>query len=465
MEFNFVGAGYLGRSTANESEKCINWYLEMGGGSAKAAMSLIPTPGMMLFTTLAAAARGSHVMGGVLYIPAAGRLYSVTTAAVISDLGALDTVTGRVSMADNGDQLFLVDGTSGYTYTLSTTTFAKVTDAAFPAGTEHCDFIAGFFVVNERGTGKLWKSALNDGTSWNALDFVTAEADPDKMVRPFVFNDEIWCFGDNSIEPFYNSGAADFPFAKRQNAKLEVGTPAPWSVTQMDNSVFFLGQSMRGEKVIFRTQGYQKQRISNHAIEFEIDSYSTISDAYGFAYVEEGHSFYVLTFPTAGKTWVYDASIQDPRYAWHQRSSNDGRWLANTYSYFNGSHYVGNYSNGSLLKMTHAVFDENGTAIKRVRSSPHVHSDRERLSFNSLEIVFKMGVGEQTGQGVDPQAMLRISKDGGRTWGAEQWQSIGKAGDFLARAKWARLGMARDWVFEVTVTDPVDAEIVSATLK
>ena len=243
MQFDgFVGPAYLGRSRASESERCINWYLEMGGVNGKSPMSLVPTPGMILFSTIAAVSRGMHVIGDILYVVASGRLYSLTTDAIITDLGGLSTVTGRVSMADNGDQLLIVDGTAGYTYTVSTTTFAVIGDAQFPNGAEHCDYIAGFFVTNLKNTGQLWKSALNDGTSWSALDFTTAEAEPDNMVRPFVFNDEIWCFGTESTEPFYNAGTATFPFQKRQNAKLNVGTAAPWSIEQMDNSVFFLGQ-------------------------------------------------------------------------------------------------------------------------------------------------------------------------------------------------------------------------------
>ena len=68
-------------------------------------------------------------------------------------------------------------------------------------------------------------------------------------------------------------------------------------------------------------------------------------------------------------------------------------------------------------------------------------------------------------QGVDPKAMLRWSNDGGSTWSKEHWVSIGKIGKYKNRAIWRRLGWSRDKIFEVVVTDPVFATIVSANLK
>ena len=467
MEFGFVGPAYLGRSTAIESEKCINWYLEVSGPNAKSRMALIPTPGMISFTHLVGAARGMYTLNDTLYVVAAGGMYAVDTDGVVTLLGTLDTTSGRVSFADNGVQIMVVDGTSGYTYTLATTTFAKITHAGFPANPEHVTFIDGFFLVNIADSGKFYKSGLYDGTTWNALWFATAESSSDNVVNIKEFNDEVWLFGEFTIEPWYNNGAGDFPYAQRGNAVIDAGTVAPWSVAEMDNSLFWLGQSKRGEKVIFRTEGYQKRRISTHAIEFAFDTYSDISDAFGFTYIEEGHSFYALTFPTAGVTWVYDASIPDPAMAWHQRSSNGdgGRWLVDSYAYFNGDHYVSEYNDIHIFRMSHSAFDENGSAIRRVRTSPHVHIDRERVFINTLEIVFKAGVGLQMGQGSDPQAMIRISRDGGKTWGSEIWRSIGKVGEYLRRVRVQKIGMSYDFVFELTVTDPIDAEIVSATLK
>jgi hypothetical protein len=74
-------------------------------------------------------------------------------------------------------------------------------------------------------------------------------------------------------------------------------------------------------------------------------------------------------------------------------------------------------------------------------------------------------VGLQTGQGENPQAILRWSNDGATTFGTEHWASIGKAGRYKNRAMWRRLGEARDRVFEVRVTDPVYRDVVGASLE
>jgi len=464
VKIGFVGGAYDGRSRIIDSARCINWYPEKESPESKEVAALVPTPGVTTFATLSGISRGERKVGNTLFVVSGGNLFSLNAAGVSTNLGTLNTTTGNVSITDNGTQLMIVDGANGYIWNISTSTFSQITDADFPNGATVCDFMDTYFIVNVPNTGAYQISAQNNGLAWDALDVKSAEGAPDNLVTLIVDHQLLWLFGTDTVELHYDSGNADFPFTRMQGAFMEVGCAAAYSPAKLDSSVFWLGQSPRGEKIVFKAQGYVAKRISTHQIEVEIDSYSTISDAVGMSYVEEGHSFYVLTFPTADRTWVYDSSTN----LWHERRSYNGkvwgRWIAGSIVAWQNSHYVTDYKNANVYQLDHSAFTDNGTQIRRLRSARHINKERERISFTSFELDMERGLGTATGQGVDPQMMLRISKDGGYSWSGESWVSAGKIGDYTARAKWFRLGLGDDWVFEVSMTDPVPAHIVEAYL-
>jgi hypothetical protein len=214
---------------------------------------------------------------------------------------------------------------------------------------------------------------------------------------------------------------------------------------------------------------YDYKKFSTHAVEQSITNYVT-SDAVAYTYQIEGHEMYVVTFPSVGEyglTWVYDGSTQQ----WHKWLSWDSdaavykRHRSNCGCYFNNQYIVGDYENGKLYTIENEVYTEDGATIRRMRRAPHLTTDLERQYFESFQIQFQPGVGLSTGQGNDPQAMLRWSNDGGSTWSNEHWATIGKIGQYANRALWRRLGWSRDRIFEVVITDPVKAVIVSAELK
>jgi hypothetical protein len=219
--------------------------------------------------------------------------------------------------------------------------------------------------------------------------------------------------------------------------------------------------------------GYAPVRISTHAVEYDIQTYSTVSDAVAYSYQQNGHEFYVLSFPTADKTWCYDLATG----YWHKRASRDAynqfhRDRAQCGAFFQGLNIVGDFSRGLLYAASLSTFydyvDQNGIVgnyIPRIRRCRHLTEDLNRVFYHSLQLQFQPGVGNQVAPGVDPQAMLRWSDDGGGTWSNQHWRSIGKVGKFKNRAIWRLHGQARDRIFEVEVSDPVIPVIVSAELK
>lgn len=467
-QFPFVGPSYSARVKNLDAQQCINLYPELGGQSSKTVAALIGTPGLSLWTTLAGGViRGILKFDATTSIVVAGaNVWKVLSDGTSTLLGAIPLATTPVSMASNGTTVMLVTGAYGYFITPSTGAFAQITNTAF-TGADVVYFIDGYFIFNKPGTGQFQITSLY-GTDIDALDFATAEGSPDLLLTLIVDHREVWLLGENSTEVYFNSGNADFPFERIQGAFIEQGCAAKFSAAKMDNSVFWLSADDRGRGMVMRAVGYQPQRVSDHALEYAIGQMSRIDDAVAYTYQQEGHSFYVLNFPTANQTWVFDAATN----MWHQRAWRnpaDGslnRHRAWCQMSFINENIVGDWENGNLYRLDLDVFTDNGALIPRIRSCPHLSDPDYRWQiFDSLQIDMQTGVGLASGQGSDPKAMLQWSTDGGYSWSNELWASIGRIGERRTRVKWRRLGRSRDRVFKVTITDPVRVAIVGASVQ
>jgi len=469
MQFPFVGPSYPARSTVIDGQRSINLYPEVAaGGSSKSVAALIGTPGHRLWLTLA----GGGIRGllrfnaDTLVAVAGGNVYRVTAAGVSTLIGTVAPGDTPVSMASNGQVIMLVTGAAGYVVnTAGAGSVVQITDPAF-SGADRVAFLDGYFVFNKPSAGQFQITGLY-ATTIDALDFATAEGAPDNLVSLIVDHRELWLFGEATTEVFYNSGAADFPIERISGAFIEHGCAAAQSPAKLDNTVFWLGADENGARVVYRAAGYQPQRVSTHAVEAAIASYARVDDAIAYTYQQEGHSFYVLSFPTANATWAYDAATD----MWHERASRhtDGtlrRIRSQCHAAFAGGNVVGDWETGALYFLDLNHFTDAGAPIPRIRIAPHVADpDYREISFHALQIDMETGVGLVSGQGSNPQAMLQWSDDGGRSWGNEHWASIGRLGERLSRVRWRRLGSSRDRVFKVTVTDPVKVVIVGASLE
>ena len=465
----FIGGAYESRSPNMNAQRCVNLYAEMDPQQGKNVAALIGTPGLKPFadTGTGKQVQGLHSWDSDLFAVSDATLYKFDAngnRTTIASLGTSASSTARISMEHNPFQLIMVDGARGWIYTKATATVAKITTAGFSGGSP-ITFQDGYFILANPGTRGQWQiSGLNNGFAWDPTQYATAEGAPDPLVSMIADHRETWAFGTESTEVYYNSGAQFFPFDRIQGGFIEVGCAAPYSVAKCDNTIFWLAQDRRGFGQVCRANGYVPQVISTRALEHAINSSSVVSDAFAYAYQQEGHIFYVLTFPTANKTWVYDASTQ----LWHERAYFDqptatlNRHRSNCYGFFMGRHIVGDYANGKLYQLDLDTYTDDTSLIKRIRSCPHVHKDRLRILVHKFEVDMEFGTGLNSGQGADPQMMLRYSDDGGHTWSNELLSSVGKIGEYFARAVWRRLGFTRDRVFEVSVTDPVKVVLINA---
>lgn len=464
VDFPFLGGSFDGRSPSFDAQKTVNLYPEVSeSGSSRSAVALIGTPGLRLWTNLA----GGGVRGVIPFTPSiaiavvGANVWKLTTGAASTLIGNVANNTANVSMASNGSIIMMVADTLGYFIDPSANTVSVIMDPDFQGGTR-VDFVDGYFVWTKPGTGQFQVTQLY-GTDIDALDFATAEGSPDNLTGVIVNQRTTWLFGTNSTEVWYNAGGADFPLERIQGAFLEIGCAATFSIAKLDNSVFWLATDDRGFGTIQRADGYAPKRVSNYAVEFAISSYGTISDATAYTYAQEGHAFYVISFPTGGATWCLDVSTG----IWHERpyfntSGGFERHRSNCQMNFAGETIVGDWQNGNLYVMDLDHYTDNGQAIYRRRVAPHITNDGNYSFYRALELFMQTGVGLSDGS--VPQAMLQWSDDGGYSFGTELWASIGKIGERKARVRWRRLGKSRDRVFAVTVTDPVKVVFTGASL-
>lgn len=501
MKTPILGSAYVARSINAADNRCVNLFPEIVPEAGKEPAFLNRAPGLRLLTTAGdGPVRGLWTYGGVAYIVSGDKLYQMAGFGTPTVIGTVSG-TGPVSMADNGTQLFIACNGPSYIYNNSTGAFGLITDPDFP-GALTVGYLDGYFVFIEPNSQKVWVTSLLDGTSIDPLEFASAEGSPDNLVSMIVDHREAWLFGTNSVEVYYDAGNADFPLQRIQGAYNEIGCAATFSVAKLDNGLFWLGADARGQGIVYRSQGYTGVRISTHAIEYAIAQYGNISDAIGYTYQQEGHAFYVLTFPSADKTWVYDVSTQ----AWHERAGFDAgqfvRHRSNCQMAYNSEIVVGDYENGNLYAFDLDVYADNGNTQKWLRSwraLPTGQNNLTRTAHHSLQLDCESGVGlnglpysdltylvtqsnlflitesgnflisaeASSGVGVEPKAMLRWSDDGGHTWSNEHWSPMGKIGVYQQRVFWRRLGMTlklRDRVYEVSGTDPVKVAIMGAEL-
>ena len=334
------------------------------------------------------------------------------------------------------------------------------------SGADVVDIVDNYFVYNRPNTQQWGASGILSPIS-PQLSFSSKDGAPDNLVSIIVDHREVYLLGETSSEVWIDAGLFPFAFQRIPGTNTQHGIAAKFSVARLGNSFAYVSRNIRGQAQIMMMNGYTPTRISTHAVENTlVDKY--IEDARAWTYQLEGHEVYVVSFPTIDLTWAYDVSTG----MWHKWLSVDNqnvfhRHRGNCQANFQNINLVGDYANGLIYQLDQTNYTDNGNEIRRIRRAPHMISDYQRQYFDELQIYFQPGVGLSNGltANENPQAMLRWSDDGGSTWSNEHWTSIGTQGAYKNRAIWRRMGWARDRVFEVVVTDPINAVIIAANLK
>lgn len=457
-----LGGAYQSRSLITGAQRSVNLYPETYPPDSQAPVPVTHflTPGLLLKGT-AAVVRPFRRLGlytatnGELFGVVGGTVYYIDSNYQFTFIGNVTDAVTPVSMWDNGQALVIVDGTDvGYALDLTTHDFGII-GTGYQASAR-VDYIDTFFIFNVVGTNQFYISLSNvtyamliGGTAFDALDVAAKTGSSDPISTFIALRGELWLVGTLTTEVWANSGGAEFPFERIPGALIEHGTAATYSIAKTDTSAYFLMQDRQGRAIISKTVGYALQRISTYAMEEAMQAYPTIEDAIAYTRQSEGHAFYVLTFPQADHTWVIELAALQP-HEWESMDMNGQphRHRSNCFAAAYNLNLVGDYQTPNLYSLDPAVYTDNGTPIRRLRSFPHMIESGNRVKY--LYFMANIGCGQDLDAEDDPQCSLRWSDDRGASWQNAQTRSMGKIGEYNTWPRWNRLGMARDRVFELS---------------
>lgn len=438
-------ASYRALSSAASSSRLVNCYAEQLPPDTETPISLIRCPGIDAWTTVGTGPiYGLLAADDLVYVVSGTKLYSVNENKVVTELGSIGTVNS-IDMELNAGSVVVVNTPNAYAW--NGTAFAQITDVDFAAlGATDVEFLDNYLLFVEPDSGVFFGADLGSATSFDALNFATAESAPDNLVGMKVDHGQIILAGKTTVEIWENTGAPGFPFERSINGRIELGCLNGRTLAKQDNSVFWLAN----DYTVRRLDGITPVRISQHGVESAFRT-MTISTATAYAYSQEGHLFYVLSFFEG--TFVYDATTQE----WHERQSYGyDYWRAQTHAQVFGLELVGDITSNKIGSLTRDVYTEWGGTQRMEWTYQPIYADGRRAFHKRLEIMADMGVGLTTGQGSDPQMMLDYSDDGGVTFTSMPNRGLGALGHYTDRITWTALGSARvGRVYRGAVSDPV----------
>lgn len=465
-----IGTSYRSTSPIADQEHTVNKYYEpMESAGASTRQALYPMPGVSLISTAASSPGRANWFGNGRQFTVQGTNFNeVSVSGLITLRGTVATDSNPATISSNGDgggQLFITSGGNGYCFDLTTAVLTQIVSLNGQA--DRGDFLDGYFLALDATTSTMRISDLLDGLTWDPTQFAQRSAAADPWRSMLVLGQYIWLLGELTSEVWYDAGSSPFPFAKHPSGLIPYGIKASFSVAVGEGSIVWLDATRIGERVVRSATGFSPQSVSDYPLNLAFSEYAVVSDAQADTINWLGHVFYLLTFPTENITWVLD--LQTGRWVqwgtWIWESNAYVAWRPRHHAMAFGEHRMLDSQTGAIYMLSKDVStDVDERPIRWLRRPPALSSENLLVLYPGFELDMETGLGTSTGQGFDPQVMLRISRDGGKTWGPEKDRSSGKIGAYSTRVRWDRIGSARRLVLELSGSDPVPTRLIDGYL-
>jgi len=458
-----------GRSPAISAGQDVNVFPVINREDAKSPVTLSERPGLKrLVCPVAGEVRCMLKRGRTLYALVGGGFYEINLDTLAYSLiFTMSTTTGKAWIEKNANsQILVVASNEGWVFNWTTNLFGVIADVDFP-GAISLAFTQQYAVTVDPDSGRLRNCELNNFELWDGTAFVSAESAPDNLLSIIADHKEIVAFGEATAEIYRSTSDVDAVFQPLEGGFMEIGINAPASVAKVSSVVLFLDNSLQ----VRMMEAYSPRIISNDALMFKICQMAKTDDAVGMAYTWRGHSFYLLTFPTANKTFAYDLTSSGlaGRDIWHEVRSypvaGENRWRGQCVLQDGVNVYVGDYENGWIYTLDEATHTDNLEPLQRIWTCSEIVDSQQRRTMyhNELELEVEMGVATDAVE--DPQVALTYSDDNGRTWSSELWNSLGRVGEYKNRARWFGLGSSKCRLYRFMVSDDVKLEVVGVYLR
>ena len=461
LPINLTGGTYQHKSMPLSAQVTRNLLPQLQeDSSTKSKYILDSFAGLKLFATKTGGVdRGMFTHKDTLFKVTGTSLYSVSSNGTHSASLGIITGSSRCIFSGNGSKVVITAGGIAYEWDISTSTFTVGSDVDFESPNTNTTLNSQ--TIYDGDDDRFSSSDVGVPLDINGLNFATAESKADDIQRPFAFDEVVYMFGTETVEPWWNSGTGNPPFDKLQSGTKQVGLVAIHAVGNTDDWVYFLGH----DNVVYQIKGSNLNRVSQLPLIREFSRYTTVSDAIIWTMKYQGQWLIVLTFPSEDKTWVLPEGGE-----WFEWSSGirGARSIANGHAFVYRKHLIADYRNGNIYELDDETYTNNGETIIRQRDSAPLHGglfgkDGQRITMNSFEFILETGVGLLTGQGSDPKIMVSFSTDGGNTFSTEQMMSVGKLGAYRWEVKLHALGITfKEMIIRIKTSDHVYCSIHSA---
>jgi hypothetical protein len=461
VEFPIAGPSYQSRSKPLSSQRTVNWYQQVSE-EGKDNFVLMPFPGLLPIGSYSTVSsdRGLTRMREILYQVKGTSLFKITSDGTHTNLGTIGG-SGRCTFANDGINLVVVTGGKTYIYSTDTGSIVESTTVG-TTGALSVAVINSLYLFTFADTTVT--AFLDNSTKlFDTQGSVSAESNPDDLLRDFIFEQTIYRMGKRTIESWYNTPELTPPIARIEGQTFEVGLAAIHSVAKTDEALYWLGD----DNAVYRARAGTKERVSTDAISNELSKLD-VSNAYAHTFTLEGQNFYLLQI--AGRpAFVLNESLG--KKGWFELSSGieDLQWQGSSVIDCYGKLWVADESNGKVYNLDLDTFTNDGDTLKRTRVTTSINGGLfgrkgQRIQMSRMQIIMETGTGLITGQGENPRIMIEASYDGGRTWAAGDWARVGRLGEHTLKVEWHSLKSFYDMMVRLTTTDPVNYTVYTSTI-
>lgn len=458
-----LASSHFERDEPGESERIlINMYAEANGGDPSRPMRLVTSPGSIDRDTgdviqgnIRVMAQSDAFAGGKVLI-----LDGTTLRTWTPSSGTFGTISGTVSGTERADAAFtqteLAILSGGTLYVSDGSTIAVAGDADFPSGITSIAPM-GQRILITAADGKWYYTEVLDIDNITGLNFYSAESAPDNLVAVRVLGEIALLFGGETIELWYGDPtSADDPFS-RASTVVQRGCLCRDAIQILQNTVIFVAE----DRSVCQLVGVEPTIISEPWVVRALKGVNA-NDIIASAYEDENHAFYCLNTPN--DCMVFDMATQ----AWHKRQSDGSTgWDWSRIQSEGDAIYAAKRTGSTFVELSREyATDEQadastlGNDITR-EFTAHINHDGGRPSLGAIHLEGSKGRGNASGDGSDPLAGLRISKDNGNTWKSRKTRKLGAQGAYDERTKWERNGRGKrpQTVLWFDVDEPVKFDV------
>ena len=487
MRIPLNSGAYQSRTLDANAQRCVNLFPEQNPAetSPTSPFTHYPRPGLIPLSSPATPGRGRglyRASNGDLYGVSGNTVYYIDPNWNQNPIGTIQNQFTPVSFADNGQSngnaIVLVDNSPlGYQINMSSRQMTQIVDTTgLFTGATTVVFFDTFFCFNQIGTNN-WYVSLSEQVAFNALDIASKGTYGDPIQGLIFCQRNVWLVGTMTAEPWFDAADPIFPFEEVFGQFVPHGTVAPYSICATDVNAFWLSQDKDGRAIFLMIEGYGAKKVSTFALEDEWITYPRTSDAICYTYQQGGHTFVVINFPSANKSWGYDLATKQ----WHQRAwiDNNGKLNRERVSFhaFAYNTNVGmDWETGQIYAIDQNTFTDGGQPIVCVRSFPHIVDELKRTTMTEFTVDMQPGTLSGSTEGTTfqspfsdgfsngfgplttvnaPHIALRVSRDGGGTFGNYRIKEMISAGHYRSMLRWRGFGQGRDFIFEVSWSSPL----------